>query len=572
MPQVNIKKVLDELEIDSTSISNPDISKVVNGLLNIIESLYAENGALKKQNQQLKDEINQLKGEQGKPDIKGDTRNKDNDHSSEDERKNNDNDNDNDNDNNNKGKKKRQRKPKLPKVKIDREQLCPVDKSILPEDAIPKGHTPVVIQDIKIITDNVKYLREVYYSPSEHKTYLGELPPEIAGKGEFGVGVRSLIPLLKSECHMSESCILDFFQNFGIEISSAYISNQWTKGYKDFHQEQSDIFQAGLLSSPFQQMDNTSARVCGQNHYTQIICAHLYSAYFTTERKDRLTVLDVLRGFAPRQFLYNDQAVGLLKGFRLSRAIRSAIDQTFKKDTLYSEACFELCMESINPGPTQRTRIYEACAIAAYREQKQPAPVKILMVDDAPQFKLLTEELTLCWVHDGRHYKKLRPVVPDHKKILDDFLTQYWQFYHKLKAYKKEPDPKKADSLTREFDRLFSTQTGYDNLDERIAKTYAKCEQLLLVLTYPQLPLHNNASELAARVQARSRDVSLHTMSEEGTRVKDTFMTISQTAKKLGVRTYEYIWDKVSGENKMPSLAKLILERSGNSFDDLNNP
>ena len=150
MPPVNIKKALDELEIDTTSISNPDTSKMVNGLLNIIESLYRETEALKKENQQLKDEINQLKGEQGKPDIKGDTRNKNNDHSSEHERKNNGNE-----DDNNKGKKKRQRQPKLPKVKIDREQLCPVDKSILPEDAISKGHTPVVIQDIKITTDKV---------------------------------------------------------------------------------------------------------------------------------------------------------------------------------------------------------------------------------------------------------------------------------------------------------------------------------------------------------------------------------------------------------------------------------
>jgi hypothetical protein len=451
--------------------------------------------------------------------------------------------------------------------------VCPVDKSILPQDAISKGHTSVVVQDIKIITDNVEYLREVYYSPSEHKTYLGELPPEVAGKGEYGVGVRSLIPLLKSECNMSESCILGFFQNFDIEVSSAYISNQWTKGYNDFHQEQSDIFQAGLLSSPFQQMDDTSARVCGQNHYTQIICAPLYSAYFTTERKDRLTILDVLRGFAPRQFLYNDHAIGLLKGFKLPKAIRSAIDQQLKKDTFFTEACFDFCIENINPGSNQRTRIYEACAIAAYREQKQPAPVKILMVDNAPQFKLLTEDLILCWVHDGRHYKKLRPIVPDHKKLLDDFITQYWLFYHKLKAYKKEPDPNRAASLAREFDGLFSTQTGYDDLDRRIAKTYAKNKQLLLVLKYPVLPLHNNASELAARVQARSRDVSLHTMSEAGTKIKDTFMTINQTAKKLGVQTYEYIKDRVSGEFKMPSLAHVILERSGLSFDtDLMNP
>jgi len=51
-------------------------------------------------------------------------------------------------------------------------------------------------------------------------------------------------------------------------------------------------------------------------------------------------------------------------------------------------------------------------------------------------------------------------------------------------------------------------------------------------------------------------------MSKAGTEAKDTFMTISQTAKKLGVRTYEYIRDRVSGELKLPSLAQLIREKS----------
>ena len=99
-----------------------------------------------------------------------------------------------------------------------------------------------------------------------------------------------------------------------------------------------------------------------------------------------------------------------------------------------------------------------------------------------------------------------------------------------------------------------------------IAKTYAKRKELLLVLKYPELPLHNNASELSARVQARARDVSLHTMSENGTKIKDTFMTVSQTAKKLKVRTYDYIRDRVSGEFKLPSLAQLIEEKSHGNF------
>jgi hypothetical protein len=99
-------------------------------------------------------------------------------------------------------------------------------------------------------------------------------------------------------------------------------------------------------------------------------------------------------------------------------------------------------------------------------------------------------------------------------------------------------------------------------LNDRIAKTLAKRSELLACLKQPELPLHNNASELAARVQARARDVSLHTKSEAGTKIKDSLMTISQTAKKLGVSTYKYILDRVSGEFRLPSLAELILQKS----------
>ena len=368
---------------------------------------------LREENQQLKDEINGLKGEQGKPDIKANTQQTD--HSSEQERK------DSKDSDQRTEKKKRQRQSKLVHVKIDREQICPIDKSILPEDAQCKGHSDLVIQDIKIVTDNVKYRREMYYSASTGKTYLGKLPCDIAGKGEYGVGVRSLIPLLKSECHLSESCILDFFQNFGIQVSSAYISNQWTKGYDDFHQEKAAIFKAGLSSTSYQQIDDTSARVKGQNHYTQIVCNPFYSAYFTTERKDRLTVLDVFRNFPPRQFLYNAEAISLLDSFKLAKKIRRAVDEQLETDKTYDENEFESLLNNIKHGPQQRTRIMEACAIAAYRENKEKPLIKILMCDNAPQFKLLTEELTLCWIHDGRHYKKLNPVVPQHKTLRDDF-------------------------------------------------------------------------------------------------------------------------------------------------------
>lgn len=52
-----------------------EVKKSIQMFLNIVETLYKENQALRQENQELKDVINQLKGEQGKPNIKPKTDN-----------------------------------------------------------------------------------------------------------------------------------------------------------------------------------------------------------------------------------------------------------------------------------------------------------------------------------------------------------------------------------------------------------------------------------------------------------------------------------------------------------------
>jgi protein involved in ribonucleotide reduction len=73
--------------------------------------------------------------------------------------------------------------------------------------------------------------------------------------------------------------------------------------------------------------------------------------------------------------------------------------------------------------------------------------------------------------------------------------------------------------------------------------------------------LHNNASELAARVEKRRQDVSLQTKSKQGTEAKDAFLTVVETAKKLGVNIYKYMADRISRKFNMPSLAELITQK-----------
>ncbi|MGP8330574.1 MAG: hypothetical protein ACT6FF_09710 [Methanosarcinaceae archaeon] len=62
-------------------------------------------------------------------------------------------------------------------------------------------------------------------------------------------------------------------------------------------------------------------------------------------------------------------------------------------------------------GTNLRKRIMEAGAIAAYQQQTDYPIIRVFLSDDARQFKLITKEHALCWVHDGRNYKKLGPVT-----------------------------------------------------------------------------------------------------------------------------------------------------------------
>ncbi|NCP87824.1 MAG: hypothetical protein CO094_12905 [Anaerolineae bacterium CG_4_9_14_3_um_filter_57_17] len=115
------------------------------------------------------------------------------------------------------------------------------------------------------------------------------------------------------------------------------------------------------------------------------------------------------------------------------------------------------------------------------------------------------------------------------------------------------------------FDDLFATQTGYEALDERIAKTRAKKTSLLLVLKHPEIPLHNNASELAVRRRVRKRDISFPgtarqgrcgPRTETGRHAWDTFMTLVETARKLNVSFYAYMRDRITGAGTIPPLAE----------------
>ena len=547
MNQQEIKKVLNELTAELDTIVDQKAVTIIKVLVNLVEMLAEENIKLKQTVQQLKDEINRLKGEQGKPNIPGQSKGGigNSNHSSEADRKKRGKDN-----SKNKGKRKKD-------VNIDRRITIPVDKTQLPNDAQFKGFETRIIQDLKIITDNVEFKLEVYYSPSLKKTFIAPMPTEYQGS-EFGPGIKALVITLYRDSGMTELAIERFLKTFDLQISHGKIASMLTEDHDVFHQEKEDILDAGRQSNWYQQMDDTGSRVNGKNYYTHVLCNDFFTAYFTRPKKDRLTLLELLCR-DQLKFMLDQRAHELMVDLGISVKWQEKIKPMLQAQTM-TRAAIDDFLKMLFPNPkkysTNRRIILESAALSYYQQSEHY--IRYLITDDAPQFNKLAYHHALCWIHEGRHYKKINPFSNMNGKILATFLEQFWNYYHALLAYKEAPSQEIAQQLSMQFDGLFATKTGYDTLDQRIAMTRNKKNALLLVLDHPFLPLHNNASELGARVQARIRDINFQTVSENGTKSKDTFATIVQTARKMSVNFYQYIYDRVTKKFEMPSLAKLI--------------
>ena len=112
------------------------------------------------------------------------------------------------------------------------------------------------------------------------------------------------------------------------------------------------------------------------------------------------------------------------------------------------------------------------------------------------------------------------------------------------------------------FDQLFGVPSGYQQLDAYKERTLKKRDQLLMVLSHPEILLQNNPAELGARTRVRKRDVSLQARTPEGIGAWDTFQTWVGTANKRGVNLFRYFFDRITHAYVLPSLASLIQERA----------
>lgn len=364
-----------------------------------------------------------------------------------------------------------------------------MDKSNLPVDAEFKGYRKVIIQNVKIETDNVLYKIPQWYSAIEGKTYSPELPKYLKDT-EFGPELKAYCSMLYYECRVTEHLIAKLLNASGIIISEGTISNILIKEKaEELTKEKAEIYDAAVENCEYMQIDDTGIRVNGKNSYGTVVCNEKCTLYYIKSKKNRDTVREILR------------------------------------------------------------------------ESKNGVAIKNLVCDDAPQFHTVTKIRQLCWVHEERHYEKLVPILPYHKTLVDETISEIWGYYAKLKAYKLNPNNEDKVALSAEFDAIFTKKTWYEALDTRLNLTLRKKENLLAVLENPKLPLHNNVSEDGARKLVMKRKVSGGVRTETGKTAWENNLTILETCKKLGVNFFNYMKDIFSSGDTMPKLAHIIAQK-----------
>ena len=198
------------LRIGDVEISGVEQTPLVLLLLSVIQQL-------KKENQDLRDEIQRLKGTTRRPDIKPSVLLK--------------------------PPKPPPTKPpgkrpgstkrdKTKDLRIDQDHV--LQPSDLPPGAVLEGYRDFVVQDPIFKSNNTRYRRAVYRLP-EGTLRVAQRPDDV--NSHFGLGLRQNILLQVHQNHVTQNRLLELLRDTGIDILAGQISNILLAGHDAFHNE-----------------------------------------------------------------------------------------------------------------------------------------------------------------------------------------------------------------------------------------------------------------------------------------------------------------------------------------------
>ena len=529
--------------LDSTpleTLSLAELRDLVGTLVAKVAELGAANVALKAENQALRDEVARLKGLPPRPPSRPSGMEQATGGAGP-----------------GKGGSKRSRRRRG--AKRDREAVTAevVVPAAPPPGSRFKGYQDILVRELTLTPAVVRYRRERWATPSG-ETVLAPLPAGIVGG--FGPGLRRFLLVAHAQGQVTTERLVALLAGIGLEISKRQVVRLLTSRLDDLIAEDREVLRAGLAPAGWVTVDDTAARHARQDGFTTQIGDDRFTAFRTGASKSRLAFLSTLRA-GHGEYVINGAALDYMRGRALAGPV---IDQlaAHPAKVLAGEAAWTAHLTglgidrlAVTPEPV---RIATEGALWGTIQARGLLPGTVIVSDDAGQFRL--GQHALCWVHAERLVHRLVPANDQQRRAVELTRTLVWWLYADLKAWQRDPCPRRAAALRARFERIFTRRTGYVVLDRLLARQHRRKAELLRVLQRPEIPLHTNGSENDIRACVTKRKVSGGTMSQDGRTARDVLLGLMKTCRKLGVSFWRYLGDRlrVPGAMSVPPLPDLV--------------
>ena len=430
-------------------------------------------------------------------------------------------------------------------------------KAQVPPGSRFRGYEDVLVQDLRIGVSVVRYRRE-RWETVEGERVIAELPPGIIGG--FGPEVRRFIAAGHYQGQVTSERLTSLLCGMGLHISKRQVVRLMSGGLDALVREDQAVLRAGLETARWISVDDTSARHAGKDGYTTQLGDDRFAVFRTTMSKSRRSFLSLLRA-GRTDYVVNDAALAMMRRLAMPAPLVARLARRrarrFADEAAWLAHLTALGLDRLEVTPDPVKVATEGALWGAVCEQGL-IDGTVIVSDGARQFGV--GDHALCWVHAERLVYKLQPANPAERRAVEIQRALIWWFYADLKAYKRNPDPKRARMMRARFDRIFTRKTGYIMLDRQLARLHRRKDELLRVLDRPEIPLHTNGSENDIRTVVTKRKISGGTVSEPGKIARDTMLGLMKTCAKLGVSYYRFLGDRfaVQGADTVTSLPKLV--------------